>query len=112
MTGISTHVLDTAMGRPARGIRVVLKRASADGSWGQVGGGVTDANGRIATLLDAQETVQEGAYRLSFYVSDYFGGQEHFYSEVTVHFLVRDAAVHYHVPLLLSPYGYTTYRGS
>jgi len=112
MTGISTHVLDTARGRPAHGIRVVLERASVDGSWGPVGGGITDANGRVATLLDVAETLQEGAYRLTFQVRDYFEGQESFYPEVTVQFLVRDPAAHYHVPLLLSPYGYTTYRGS
>jgi 5-hydroxyisourate hydrolase len=112
MTGISTHVLDTARGEPARGVRVVLERASADGIWSPAGGGITDSNGRVATLLDAAEALQEGAYRLTFHVGDYFEGQEFFYPEVTVQFLVRDPAAHYHVPLLLSPYAYTTYRGS
>ncbi|HYL37068.1 MAG TPA: hydroxyisourate hydrolase [Bryobacteraceae bacterium] len=112
MSGVSTHVLDTARGQPARGIRVLLERASEDGSWGRAGAGLTDSNGRIATLLDATGTLQEGAYRLTFYVGDYFEGQEYFYPEISVQFMVQDPAAHYHVPLLLSPYGYTTYRGS
>ncbi len=112
MIGISTHVLDTAQGQPARGVRVVLGRASADGSWTLAGEGVTDTNGRIAQLLAGDEPLQAGAYRLTFFTGEYFEGQQHFHPEVTVQFLVRDPTTHYHVPLLLSPYGYTTYRGS
>jgi 5-hydroxyisourate hydrolase len=113
MSGISTHILDTAKGRPAAGILVALKRAAPDRrTWEAVGTGITDEKGRIASMLDASETLEEGAYQLIFHVSDYFGAQEHFYPEITVQFLVRDSAGHYHVPLLLSPYGYTTYRGS
>jgi 5-hydroxyisourate hydrolase len=112
MTGISTHVLDTAGGRPARGVRVVLERASTEGIWNLAGEGVTDSNGRIAQLLAADEPLQPGSYRLTFFTGDYFEGQEHFYPKVALEFLVRDASTHYHVPLLLSPYGYTTYRGS
>jgi 5-hydroxyisourate hydrolase len=113
MIGISTHVLDTARGEPASGILVVLKRGALERRvWDSVGSGITDAAGRIASVLDPSETLQEGAYQLTFHVSDYFGGREHFYPEISVQFLVHDASTHYHVPLLLSPYGYSTYRGS
>ncbi len=113
MSRISTHVLDTAKGAPASGIRVALKRAVADRrTWASVGSGITDAAGRIASVLDTSEKLQEGTYQLTFQVADYFEGKEHFYPEITVQFLVHDPAAHYHVPLLLSPYGYTTYRGS
>jgi 5-hydroxyisourate hydrolase len=112
MIGISTHVLDTSCGQPARGLRVVLERASADGTWTLAGDGVTDSNGRIAQLLAGDEPLQPCAYRLTFFTGDYFEGQQHFHPQVAVQFIVTDAATHYHVPLLLSPYGYTTYRGS
>lgn len=111
MIGISTHVLDTSKGQPARGVPVALERQSHSG-WVQVGKGVTDHNGRVPQFLASGEMLEEGVYRLTFRTGDYFEGQEHFYPEVTVMFQVRDASVHYHVPLLLSPYGYTTYRGS
>jgi 5-hydroxyisourate hydrolase len=109
MSGISTHVLDTSKGLPARGVRVVLARRPLEGSWVEVGRGVTDQNGRVALLL---EGLLVASYRLTFSTGEYFHGQECFYPEITVLFDVRDAASHYHIPLLLSPYGYTTYRGS
>jgi 5-hydroxyisourate hydrolase len=109
MSGISTHVLDTSKGSPARGVRVVLERRSPEASWVEVSSGVTDHNGRVAQLLDR---LLVASYRLTFSTGEYFHGQECFYPEVTVLFDVRDASAHYHVPLLLSPYGYTTYRGS
>ena len=112
MSGVSTHVLDTARGQPARGIRVVLERPSLSGIWFPEGEGRTDSDGRIPQLLGSDEPLEEGLYRLTFYVGDYFEGQQHFYPEISVQFMVRDPAAHYHVPLLLSPYGYTTYRGS
>jgi 5-hydroxyisourate hydrolase len=112
MSGISTHVLDTSKGLPARGVRVVLERRSLEGSWVEVSSRVTDQNGRVAELLGNGEGLLAASYRLTFSTSEYFHGQECFYSEVTVLFDVRDASAHYHVPLLLSPYGYTTYRGS
>jgi 5-hydroxyisourate hydrolase len=111
MIGISTHVLDTSKGRPAQGIRVIAERMSATGTFIAVGEGVTDSNGRIPQLFETGGGLQAGAYRLTFYVGDYFGDNPAFYSEITVQFLVRDPSTHYHVPLLLSPYGYTTYRG-
>ncbi|HEV2687151.1 MAG TPA: hydroxyisourate hydrolase [Bryobacteraceae bacterium] len=112
MSGISTHVLDTAKGLPAHGVRVKLERQSAGAGWFEVGGGSTDNNGRISELLEGAEQLEAGVYRLTFFIADYFHGQESFYPEVCVQFEVRDASRHYHVPLLLSPYGYTTYRGS
>jgi len=112
MIGISTHVLDTAKGRPAQGVRVIVEHMSHGGNFVSAGEGVTDSNGRIPRLLTSGAALEAGVYRLTFYVGDYFEGQDHFYPEVTVNFLVRDPSTHYHVPLLLSPYGYTTYRGS
>jgi len=112
MSGISTHILDTAKGRPAQGVRVIAERRSAAGTFVAAGEGVTDGNGRIPQLLGSGAALEAGVYRLTFDVRNYFEGQDHFYAEVTVQFLVRDPSTHYHVPLLLSPYGYTTYRGS
>ncbi len=112
MSGISTHVLDTQKGQPARGLRVTLERQSPAADWVLVGEGVTDNNGRISQLLPNGGALEAATYRLEFRIADYFGTQECFYPEVAVHFLVRDPFANYHVPLLLSPYGYTTYRGS
>ena len=112
MSGISTHVLDTAKGLPAQGVRAVLDRQSSEGGFFEIGGGITDNNGRIAELLDPGAWLQAGVYRLTFFTADYYQGQECFYPEVTVLFEVRDPSKHHHVPLLMSPYGYTTYRGS
>ena len=112
MIGISTHVLDTAKGRPAPGVRVIAEHMSHSGNFVAAGEGITDNNGRIAQLLAGDASLEAGVYRLTFYVRDYFKDQDHFNPEVTVSFLVRDPSTHYHVPLLLSPYGYTTYRGT
>lgn len=112
MSGISTHVLDTAKGLPAQGVRAVLDRQASTGDFFGIGGGITDNNGRIAQLLDGAEQLESGVYRLTFLTAEYFKGQEFFYPEVTVLFEVRDPSRHHHIPLLLSPYGYTTYRGS
>jgi 5-hydroxyisourate hydrolase len=112
MIGISTHVLDTAQGRPAPRVRVTAEHRSLSGKFVAAGEGITDNNGRIAQLLAGDAGLEAGVYRLTFYVGDYFKDQDHFYPEVTVSFLVRDLSTHYHVPLLLSPYGYTTYRGT
>ena len=113
MSGITTHVLDTGRGRPAAGVPVTLE-AKSRGGWAVVGRGATDADGRLRDLAPAGFVLREGEYRLAFDVGSYFEalGAEGFYTEVVVSFVVRDPASHYHVPLLLSPYGYTTYRGS
>jgi 5-hydroxyisourate hydrolase len=101
MSTLSTHVLDTATGRPAAGIPVRLETRSG----ALLGDGVTDADGRIAAL---GPDVAEGDYVLRFATAAYVTG---FYPEVVVVFTVADDR-HHHVPLLLSPYGYSTYRGS
>lgn len=108
---ITTHVLDTSAGKPARGITVVLERA-AEGVWRELGRGSTNDDGRVADLLPAESSLAAGTYRLVFHVAGYFGGRDSFYSTITVEFDVKDPAGHYHVPLLLSPFGYATYRGS
>jgi 5-hydroxyisourate hydrolase len=106
---LSTHVLDTALGGPAKGIRVTLERAGD-----VVGSGVTDADGRVRDLHKKEASLNQGSYRLTFYVGDYFSkaGREFFFPEIVVNFRVGGGAEHYHVPLLLSPFGYSTYRGS
>jgi 5-hydroxyisourate hydrolase len=113
MSGISTHVLDTARGCPAEGIGVLLEQRAATG-WQQTGNGTTDADGRVASLLSARTKLQSGEYRLTFDIVPYFHklSVRAFYPQVAITFYVDDPAQHYHVPLLLSPFGYSTYRGS
>jgi 5-hydroxyisourate hydrolase len=110
---ISTHVLDTSIGRPAAGIAIQLQRQS-DAAWIDVSNAVTDADGRVPALLPPSAPAAAAGYRLTFDVGEYFRnrGLESFYERVSIEFVVRDTAAHYHVPLLLSPYGYSTYRGS
>jgi 5-hydroxyisourate hydrolase len=113
LSGISTHVLDTARGRPAAGIAVSLEmRAGTD--WTRIADAVTDENGRAGNLVSPAGPFERGAYRLLFDAATYFRAQgvDTFYSQVSVTFEVRNPGEHYHVPLLLSPWGYTTYRGS
>ena len=109
---ISTHVLDTARGRPAAGLAVTLSRRAGNDAWSVVGKGVTDDDGRVADL--APERIEAGDYRLEFSTAAYFkaAGTKAFYPEVSVVFTVSDAGAHHHVPLLLSPFGYSTYRGT
>lgn len=110
---ISTHVLDTSIGRPAVSVGVQLQRQSGP-AWMDLSKAVTDSDGRVPALLPPSVSAGAGGYRLIFDVAEYFRarGVESFYSSVSIDFVVRDAASHYHVPLLLSPYGYSTYRGS
>lgn len=113
MSAITTHILDTARGKPASAVPVVLEFEEGDG-WKELGRGRTDDDGRVRDLLPADFNLTAGSYRLTFDTSRYFSAQkvESFYPVVTIAFVVVDAAQHYHVPLLLSPYGYSTYRGS
>jgi len=106
MSTLSTHVLDTALGRPAAGVRVTLLNSHG----AAIGSAVTDAEGRAR---DFTGTLLSGSYRLRFDVAAYFreADRECFYDEVVVSVRI-DGTGHYHVPLLLSPFGYTTYRGS
>lgn len=112
MASISTHVLDTSTGRPAAGVPLTLERHEGT-AWVLVGGGLTDADGRNRTLVP-DGAFGAGPWRLTFDTASYFRamGVEGFYPEVRVDFVVRDPAQHHHVPLLLSPFGYSTYRGS
>ncbi|MEJ7603219.1 MAG: hydroxyisourate hydrolase [Kofleriaceae bacterium] len=107
---ITTHVLDTARGRPGHGIAIDLERATAAGTWQPIGAGVTDDDGRLRTLTPAGP-VEPGTYRIRFATGAYLGEQA-FFPVVEIQFAVLDGTQHYHVPLLLSPYGYSTYRGS
>jgi 5-hydroxyisourate hydrolase len=102
---VSTHVLDAALGRPAAGVPVRLE--SADGSL--IGDGTTDSDGRLRDLAPAQ--LAAGVYRLVFNTGAYHG-PEAFYPEITVCFRIAEPGVHHHVPILLSPFAYSTYRGS
>lgn len=112
MSAITTHVLDLSRGKPARGIVVVLERAGSPQST-VLARATTDADGRVKAFSPTP-TLQPGVHRLTFEVGAYFtaNGVESFYPRVVVEFELRDAAQHYHVPLLLSPFGYSTYRGS
>ena len=108
-TRISTHVLDTVTGEPARGVPVRLDRRNGD-AWRTIAAGNTDGDGRLRPRIPPAEW-QPGGYRLVFEVQPYLG-REAFFPEITVAFHVADTDRPYHVPLLLSRYGYTTYRGS
>jgi 5-hydroxyisourate hydrolase len=110
MSAVTTHVLDTARGRPASGISVRLESIFAPGTL--VGSGVTDADGRVADI--GPGVLDEGSYRLVFETAAYFAAQgiEAFFPSVELAFTIGDRDQHYHLPLLLSPFGYTTYRGS
>jgi len=114
MSRISTHVLDTAKGKPASGVPVKLERQDASGKWTPLGSAQTDRDGRCEELFSDVGTLAEGVYRLTFDTGSYFAasGVEGLYPQVEVLFLVRAGETHFHIPLLLSPNGYTTYRGS
>jgi len=109
--GISTHILDTTRGRPAVGVTVTLERLG-EGGYTPVAQGITDTDGRVKGLL--VDSPAPGQFRLTFAVGAYFEalGVEAFYPEVNIVFSVRGAGEHYHVPLLLNPFGFSTYRGS
>lgn len=111
---ITTHILDTSRGRPAAGVAVTLALRDADGRWQPVGSGVTDADGRQRALVPDGVALTRGVYRLGFDTGAYFAalGVEGFYPEASIVFTVRDPQEHHHVPLLLNPFGFSTYRGS
>jgi 5-hydroxyisourate hydrolase len=112
MSAITTHVLDTSRGRPAAGFRIGLQIKSGE-NWKTLGAGLTDANGRCAGLL-GDSPLESGTYRLLFHAGEYYRELhlETFYSEISIVFEVAHPETHYHVPLLISPFGYSTYRGS
>ena len=113
MGTLSTHVLDTSLGKPAAGITVVLESVDPTGSGAEaLGDGITDGDGRVGSI--GPERLAAGDYRLRFASGGYFAarGVEAFYPEVVVVFTIADVDQHYHVPVLLNPFGYSTYRGS
>ncbi len=109
---ISTHVLDVMRGSPAAGLAVTLSRREPDGDWKDVAESETDSDGRVRQLTE--DDLEPGEYRLRFDTRPYFerSGLSAFYPEVSVVFSLDDPSAHLHVPLLLSAFGYTTYRGS
>ena len=111
---ISSHVLDTALGAPAAGVAVTLERLESNNRTITISQGVTDADGRVAALAPVDGSLTVGVFRLTFHVAEYFAASRRasFYNEISVDFIVGEEAQHYHVPLLLSPFGYSTYRGS
>jgi 5-hydroxyisourate hydrolase len=108
MSHVTTHVLDAALGLPAPGIAVAL----SDPNGTVIALGETDADGRVSSL--GPDTLPSGEYRLEFQTGSYFAASARatFYPRVTIEFLVTDPDAHYHVPVLLSPFAYSTYRGS
>jgi len=110
---ISTHVLDTSKGAPARGVRVTLERAVGS-EWEPIAEAETDIDGRVKSLAPADVALTPNSYRLRFDTHAYARKNhvECFFPEVVIVFDLRDSSQHYHVPLLYSPYGYSTYRGS
>lgn len=112
LKSISTHVLDVSVGKPGRDIPVILERLEP-GGYLRTGSAVTDADGRVKELVRPGD-LTPGTYRITFETAAYFSsrGTEAFYPEVTVVFVVRYPDEHYHVPLLLTAFGYSTYRGS
>ncbi len=111
MGSITTHVLDLSRGCPAAAVEVSLQQ-QVDSQWAEVGSGETDGDGRLADL--GPDTLDAGVYRLVFDTGAYFARSavEHFHPRVEISFEVSDSTRHYHVPLLVSPFGYSTYRGS
>jgi 5-hydroxyisourate hydrolase len=114
MIGISTHILDIAQGLPARNVPVRLERRDASGVWQLLGAARTDQDGRCAQLLPKNEVLTPGLYRLGFETATYFAAckLDGLYPLIEITFHVRDGEQRFHIPLLLSPNGYTTYRGS
>ncbi len=112
MSAITTHVLDTSKGKPASGIKIVLFK-NEDEEWKTIAGGITNDDGRISDLLEKNVFPGAGIYKLKFDTKEYFENNsiETFYPFVEIVFEIKDKE-HYHVPLLVNPFGYSTYRGS
>lgn len=114
MKRISTHVLDVAQGKPAKDVPVRLERQEPAGGWSVLGSSQTDGDGRCAQLLPDNDVLRAGTYRLAFDTSSYHLAQkiQGLYPVIEITFQVRDGDSYFHIPLLLSPHSYTTYRGS
>ncbi len=114
MATISTHILDTGCGKPASGVQIELQVRNPDDSWIRLSEAWTDDDGRVKPFFLVESNLEPGVYRLIFDTESYFStlDSKGFYPQVTVVFEIDDATQHYHIPLLLSPFGYSTYRGS
>ena len=114
MKRISTHVLDIGLGKPAVDVPVKLERREASGDWRLLASAHTDHDGRCAQLLPASEALSPGPYRLSFDTAGYYAAQKvsGLYPQVEITFLVRESEESFHIPVLLSANGFSTYRGS
>jgi len=114
MSTISTHILDTSRGAPASGVAVCLEFQNTDESWTELSHAWTDTDGRVKPFFLVDRPVSNGTYRLVFDTEPYFSSLSIscFFPQVTVVFNVDEGSQHYHVPLLINPYGYSTYRGS
>jgi len=112
MSHITTHVLDTSIGKPAKGIEIKLHRNENSG-WHEIAKGVSDIDGRISDLIEIGKTLDKGIYKMEFRVDNYFRQKKikSLYPYIEIIFMIEDEE-HYHIPLLLSPFGYSTYRGS
>jgi 5-hydroxyisourate hydrolase len=113
MSQITTHILDTAKGTPAVGVTISLSRRAGD-NWEKIGSGKTNSDGRISDLCPTDQVLEAGSYCMDFAIGDYFesSGAPVFYPQAQVVFNITGDGQHYHIPLLLSPFGYSTYRGS
>ena len=115
---LTTHVLDTARGCPAEGVKIALSRVSADRTFVNLGSGETNNDGRLPSPILSGTDFCKGTYQLSFYVDEYLRShfidqdENNFLVEIPIRFKITKPMEHYHVPLLLSPFGYSTYRGS
>ncbi|HEV7701792.1 MAG TPA: hydroxyisourate hydrolase [Pyrinomonadaceae bacterium] len=114
MSAVTTHILDLTTGRPAAGVAVALERKTHSAGWQAVGQGLTNTDGRVNDLVPPGEAFMSGHYRLNFEIGSYFllRNIQCFFPQISISFVVKDSAQHFHVPLLLSPFGYSTYRGS
>ncbi|MCC3153841.1 hydroxyisourate hydrolase [Hymenobacter sp. BT770] len=112
MSQITTHILDTTKGKPAAGVTIALLQQTGD-NWQEIARGATNSDGRIADLLPKETQLELGVYKMKFFTKEYFdqNGTANFYPLVEIIFDVATTE-HYHVPLLLNPFGYATYRGS
>ena len=110
---LSVHILDLQTGQPTAGVTVTLEQQSQDG-WRQLASGVTNAQGRIAEMYPADQAMQAGDYRIVFKTGEHYARlkQDTFFPEIPVQFHVEKTGQHYHIPLLLSPFGFSTYRGN
>lgn len=113
MSTISTHILDTSRGVAAARVHVMLERETSKEEWAALADAFTDADGRIKALLPAGK-LETGTYRLTFETGAYWAshGIESFHPLIEVLFTIKDAMRHHHVPVLISPFGYSTYRGT